>query len=61
MVPLLFLLFLIKTFRPIFSVTEISNESIFGSLEIFEDPFLNLKTRTRLSACLTERFLSIIY
>ena len=57
---MLFFLFLIKTLRPIFSRTEFSNDCKLMSRCPLKDCFLILNIFTKFSACLTERFFSII-
>ena len=60
MAPVLFFLFLIETFSPIFSIIKASNDCRLGSFKIFRDCLFILKIFTKFSACLTERSFSII-
>ena len=58
--PLLFLLFLIKTFKPILLDTDISRSFILASFTLLGFCLLFLNILTKLSACLTESFFSTI-
>ena len=59
-VPVLFFLFLIDTFKPIWLVTDDSNCLKFGSFS-FLITFLVLKILTKFSDCLTDNFFSTIF
>ena len=58
--PLLFLLFLIKTFKPILLDTDISRSFILASFTLLDFCLLFLNILTKLYACLTESFFSTI-
>ena len=53
-------MFLIEILIPIFSIVEDSSSFKFASLDVLKDFFFILKIFTKFSACLTERFFSII-
>ena len=59
--PVLFFLFLIKTFKPIFSVIESSSACKFASFDGLIDCLFTLKIFTKFSVCRTESFFSIIF
>ena len=59
-VPLFFLLFFIKTLKPVLSEIISSKFFILGSFDDFKKLDFFLKIFTKLSVCLTDNFFSII-